>query len=107
MTDSLVQFNPSTNKVTVDTRASCFYADFAGLHECICCGKYGDLAPKGAEGIDRCGFIDIMLLDYMSDGFASVYREKRIEMYKTLIERNLNPKLNDRFERAIAILEKK
>ena len=107
LTDSLVQFNPMANRVTVDIRADDLYAIYAGAHECICCGKYEYLAPAGADGVDRCGLIDLMLMKYMPADYVETYRKKRIEMFETLIDKGLNPRLNSQFERALALLKKK
>ena len=107
LTDALVQFNPSMSKVTVDTRVDENYALFAGVHECICCGEYGYLAPVMVKRENRCGLIDKMLLEEcIPESYAETYRHKRIEMYKTLIEKNLNPTLNAQFKKAISILQK-
>ena len=63
------------------------------------------LAPEGAEGFDRCGLIDAMLLECMPKDYAPIYKKKRIEMYKTLVGMNLNSLKDYQFKRAIAILE--
>ena len=104
LTDSLVQYNHDANIVTVDTRASDQYAMWAGTHEAICCGPYKHLAPKAPE-LDRCGKIDVMLIELMPEDYRSEYQLKRLEMFETLIEKNLTPHFTPSFKRSIEILE--
>lgn len=107
LTDALVRYNSSLNRVTADERASDVYAIFAGAHECICCGRYGFLAPSGANSLDRCGLIDMMLSYHIPKEHVADYIGKRIEMYETLIRLGLNPAMNERFKRAIEILKRR
>lgn len=107
LVDSLVRFDDKTKDlVKVDVRVDDTYAIFAGVHECICCGKYQHLAPAGAKGVDRCGLIDIMLMQYMPAEYVETYRKKRIAMHKELLKRNFSVDLHPQFRRAIEILSK-
>ncbi len=101
----LVKYNPVTNTIVVDEGASIIYAKNACIHENICCGNYGSLAPKTTSEKRRCGLIDKMLIEKMPEQDRAPYRTERLEMYKTLIELNLNPRANDSFREAIKILE--
>ena len=102
---SLVMFNKKEDTVIVDDGANYDYALYAGLHESICCGKYKYLAPETSDPLDKCGAIDKMILEEMPSELRSMYLSMRIRMFKTLLERNLNERLNPMFERALKILE--
>ena len=105
ITDGLVKYDPDTNTVAVDERASDSYAKYAAIHECICCGPYEDLAPATDSPNRRCGLIDKMLIQTMPESERKAYKEKRIEMFKTLIERKLNPPMEPAFLESIETLE--
>lgn len=105
ITDSLVQYDPGTNTVTVDERANEFYVRYAAIHECICCGKYKHLAPRTIEPQKRCAAIDKMIILSMPYVQRRFYVEERIEMFETLLERNLNPNLNDSFRESLRLLQ--
>ena len=105
ISDSLVMYDPASNTVTVDISASDEYAKYAAIHECICCGPYKDLAPKTDNPKKQCGLIDVMLLKEMPAENRSKYRAKRIEMFKDLLEKHLNPSLEEQFKQSIEILE--
>ena len=81
------------------------YCWYASIHECICCGAYQFMAPEVEDPLDRCGMIDVMILDWMLPEERRNYLEKRIEMFEALIEKNLNPALTEQFEHSLAILE--
>lgn len=105
ISDSLVMYDPASNTVTVDIAASDEYAKYAAIHECICCGPYKDLAPETDNPKKQCGLIDVMLLKEMPEESRSKYRAKRIEMFKDLLEKHLNPSLEEQFKQSIEILE--
>ena len=105
VTDSLVQYDPKSNTVTVDERCSAFYAKYAGIHECICCGRYKNIAPYSVDPLMRCANIDKMIIDTMSDVEKKIYASKRIEMFSTLLEKNLNPEMNPQFENSLNMLK--
>ncbi len=106
LTDSLVQYDPGSNTVTVDSRASEFYAKYAAIHECICCGKYKHLAPPQLNPNGRCAAIDRMLLTDMAPQERKYYLQKRLQMFETLLRMNLNEDLNDMFEASLKELKK-
>ena len=103
-TDTLVRFN-SKGIATVDKKADELYAYYAGAHECICMGCYKNLAPKVKNEEDRCGTIDIMLMEQMPVEYREVYRQKRIKMFETLIANDLSPSRNRLFKNSIKILK--
>ncbi len=102
--NSLVKYNPKAKTVTVDSRADETYALFAAIHESICCGAYKHLAPKVDNPLDRCGMIDVMLLEEIPRNYRKTYIEKRIEMYETLLSKNLRSDLEEVFKHSLAIL---
>ncbi|MBR3116162.1 hypothetical protein IKF30_02955 [Candidatus Saccharibacteria bacterium] len=104
ITDSLVKYDEESNTVTVDSRASESYAKYATIHECICCGRRKDLFPV-EESLKRCGEIDKMLLSIMPESERETYIKKRIEMFEALLDRNLNPDLNDTFRCSLQTLK--
>ncbi|MBR2708809.1 hypothetical protein IKE98_00530 [Candidatus Saccharibacteria bacterium] len=105
ITDSLVYFASGDGTVFVDKRADEMYAKYAGLHEAICCGKYAFLVPEGDDPEGRCSRIDELVMAIMPSTYRKEYSRKRIEMFKTLIERNLSPALNESFKRSLAFHE--
>lgn len=105
VTDGLVKYDSSTNTVAVDECASDSYAKYAAIHECICCGPYKDLAPATDDSNKRCGLIDKMLIQAMPESERKAYKEKRIEMFKTLIERKLRPSMDPAFLESLKTLE--
>jgi hypothetical protein len=105
ISDGLVLFDQDTNTITLDICAGEHYAMYAALHECICCGHYGDLAPQTDDPNERCGLIDKMLVEIMPGPKRRAYIEKRIEMFETLIERGLNPPMEPMFKKSIEILK--
>ena len=105
ISDGLVKYDSRTNTVTVDEHASDSYAKYAAIHECICCGPYKDLAPATEDSDKRCGLIDEMLIQTMPESEQKVYKEKRIEMFKTLIEKKLNPPMESAFLESLKTLE--
>jgi len=92
-TDTLVMYDKASDTVTVDSRVDDFYAKYATIHECICCGKYGYLAPEVQDEKERCAAIDAMLMSTMSPSDRSRYIQQRIEMFETMLARNLNPSM--------------
>lgn len=106
-TDSLVYFSNEggTDQVFVDKQASESYAKYAAIHECICRGKCGCLAPAVDDLNARCGEIDKMIIDTMPKAEKKVYIEKRIEMFNTLINKNLDPASTPMFEKSLEILK--
>ena len=105
VTDGLVQYDKATDTVTVDDNASPSYAKYAAIHECICCGKYGHLAPKTEDAESRCGLIDVMLTKLMTTPEREAYIQKRIEMYNDLLRFNLNPSYNAQFKKSLKTLQ--
>ena len=105
LTDSLVIYDPSSKCVTVDERANDTYVKYAGIHECICVGSCGYLAPEVEDSKKRCAAIDKMLIANMSKEEADAYVKKRIEMFETLLDKNLNPNLNESFKASLAELK--
>lgn len=105
ISDGLVKYDPSTNTIAVDECASDSYAKYAAIHECICCGPYKELAPSTDDSNKRCGLIDEMLILAMPESERKAYREKRIEMFRTLIGRKLNPPMEPMFLESLSILE--
>ena len=105
ITDALVRYNLNTNTVTVDECASDSYAKYAAIHECICCGPYCTLAPDTDDPSKRCGLIDKMLIQDMPESERETYVAKRIEMFKTLIEKRLNPPLEHAFKESLETLK--
>lgn len=105
-TNSLVQYDAKKNVVTIDERADANYAKYAVIHECICCGKYGKLAPETDDPHTRCGQIDMMLMSKMPTDLAKKYRKERVEMFKTLLNNNLygNEDLKQSFQYSLALL---
>lgn len=106
-TTSLVQFDPKKHVVTVDERANENYQKFAAIHECICCGKYKNLAPQTDDPHKRCGEIDKMLMAAMPAQLAENYRLKRIEMFQTLLDHKLygSEDLKLTFENSLNLLK--
>lgn len=100
----LVKFN-NKGIVSVDKTADDAYAYYAGAHECICMGCYKSLAPSVKNPDDRCGAIDLMLMEKMSLEYREIYRKKRIKMFETLIDKDLSPSRNKSFKRSIEILQ--
>ncbi len=105
VTDALVQYEEKSNTVTVDERASDSYAKYATIHECICCGKYQHLFPVKGDAKERCSEIDKMLISLMPESEREPYIKKRIEMFETLIDRNLRPDLNETFKISLQTLK--
>lgn len=107
-TDSLVYFSSEggTDQVFVDEQASESYAKYAALHECICMGKCGHLAPAVDDPELRCSAIDKMIVDAMPEAERQDYVNKRIEMFETLINKNLNPGMTSTFEKSLKELKK-
>lgn len=105
ITDSLVMYDECTNTVTVDEMANDSYAKYAALHECICCGPYKELAPSTKDDSKRCGLIDAMLIESMTQEEKTEYIKKRIEMFETLIELHLSPPLEAQFRESLKILK--
>ena len=105
ISENLVMYDEKTNTVTVDEKASDSYAKYAAIHECICCGRYKELAPDVDDPNKRCGAIDLMLIQNMPESDRETYKTKRIEMFKTLIEGNLNPPMEPLFRESITMLE--
>ena len=105
MPDSLVLFDPASQTITVDKNASKFYTKYAALHKCICCGHYPELAPEVDDPNKRCGEIDKMLLDSMAESEKKLYLAKRIEMFESLLENNLNPPLEQSFRESLNTLQ--
>ena len=93
ITTVLVQYDPQTETITVDERASQKYVKYATVHECFCCGPYCKLAPKTKDPNDRCKEIDWQIIAAMPVKDQKEYVQKRIEMFETLLNRNLNPAL--------------
>ena len=86
LTDALVMYNATSNTITVDTRASEKYKEFAFVHESICCGYYSDLAPVVSDKKQRCLAIDQMIIDSIKDESERLeYIKKRIDMFSTLL----------------------
>lgn len=106
VTTALVMYDPKTNTITVDERASETYAWHAAIHESICCGPYSFLAPATDNPEERCGLIDLMLVDNMPESEREAYVANRIEMFDTLISMGLNPQLNHQFQKAIELLKR-
>ena len=106
-TDSLVYFasDGETDKVFVDERASDSYAKYAAIHECICQGRCKHLAPLVDDPDMRCSEIDKMIIATMPESERKAYIEKRIEMFKALIDKNLNPQLTPMFEKSLKALQ--
>lgn len=104
VTDALVQYDNNSDTVTVDSRASDSYAKYATIHECICCGRYKGLFPM-EDSPRRCGEIDRMLISLMPESEREAYIEKRIEMFETLLGRNLRPELNETFRCSLQTLK--
>jgi hypothetical protein len=106
-TDSLVYFAPDgeTDQVFVDIRASDSYAKYAAIHECICQGRCKHLAPKVNDPDMRCSEIDKMIIAAMPESERKAYIKKRIEMFKTLINKNLNPQLTPMFKKSLEALQ--
>ncbi len=102
LTDSLVQFDPESELVTVDERATKKYAKYAAIHECICCGKKAHLVPSLGEGdFDRCARVDRLIMEHMPESYRKEYSRKRVEMFETLLKKGLNPTLNNSFEHSL------
>lgn len=104
ITDSLVKYDDNSNTVIVDSRASESYAEYATIHECICCGRRKDLFPM-EDNPKRCGEIDKMLISIMPESEREAYIKKRIEMFEALLDRNLNPDFNDTFRCSLQTLK--
>ena len=105
ISNGLVKYDPNTNTVAVDECVNGLYAEYAAIHECICCGPYENLAPATSDPNKRCGLIDKMLIQAMPESEREAYRVKRIEMFKTLIERKLSPSLEPMFKESLRTLE--
>ena len=106
ISDTLVQYDPTNNTITVDKRADPRYVKYAAVHECICCGRYQHLAPDMDNPYDRCGAIDWMIVTTMPERDREWYIKKRLEMFKTLLDRRLNPEMNESFRHSMVMLEK-
>lgn len=103
LTDALVQYDATADLVRIDKRADEHYLFWAATHEVICCGKYQYLAPDVPKQ-SRCGAIDLMLIKIMPESYRKKYRLKRLEMFNTVIDKNLNPDMNPVFKKAIELL---
>lgn len=103
---NLVHFTPEANLIIFDQTVEDEYVKWAGIHECVCCGKHQDLALSVANDDNRCGLIDLELISRMPKNYREIYRNRRVDMYKTLLEKGLNPPLNKRFQEAIKMLQK-
>ena len=101
ITDASVQYDGASDIITVDERASNDYTKFAAIHECICCGKFADLVPEGNDKFNRCAKIDKLIMDLIPEDYRTEYSRKRFEMFKTLIEKGLNPNLNESFKHSL------
>lgn len=104
-TDALVKYDPKTNTVAVDEHASDDYAKYAAIHECICCGPYGHLAPEVDNPNKRCGAIDKMIVAAIPKQKRAAYIAKRIEMFETLIEKHLNQSMEPAFHESLKMLK--
>ncbi len=128
---SLVNYHKASNIVTCDSRAEDWYVKYAGLHEAVCCGSYGSLVPRwifrrptevqkflnihGVSGrydirdvSDRCGVIDLLIIEQMPKTLQRIYLKRRIEMFRTLLSRKLygdDEDLRKSFERALELLD--
>lgn len=104
--DSLVWFSTGeTDEVIVDEQASDSYVKYASIHECICQGKCGYLAPKIDNPDKRCGEIDRMIAATMPESERGMYIKKRIEMFETLLDKHLNHSLEPMFRESLSILK--
>lgn len=109
VTDGLVKYDPNysptVDTITVDKHASAAYAKYAAIHECICCGRYKQLAPTMSDPNRRCIAIDLMLIGSMSEAVRKEYITKRIEMFETLLEKHLNVPMEPSFEASLETLK--
>ncbi len=93
-------------KVFVDKYADKEYVKYSAIHEAICQGEYKDLAPKCSNPNCRCFEIDKMLIGMMPYKERGEYAMKRIKMFSLLLEKNMNPALNDVFKESLEGLKK-
>lgn len=109
LTNSLVNTpKMGENRFLFDLRADNSYMTYAGLHECVCCGSYKELAPKVSDISDKCGAIDLMIIEEMPFEYRKTYVLKRIEMFQTLLDKRLykTQELKKQFEHALEIMKK-
>lgn len=93
-------------RVFVDERADDEYVKYAALHEAICQGAYKDLAPKCSNPNCRCFEIDKMIIGLMPYEKRGPYATKRIAMFNLLLDKNINPAMNDIFKESVEGLKK-
>ena len=109
LTNSLVKIlKMGEDSFVFDSRADSSYMTYAGLHECICCGSHKGLAPKVSDAHDKCGAIDLMILEEMPFSYRKTYILKRIEMFQTLLNRRLYETKEQKvqFEQALEVMKK-
>ena len=110
VTDAMVLFwkgeDGELETVATDQRATDTYTKYAAIHECICLGKYHDLAPKVEDPEAQCGMIDKMILEAMPEPDRLPYLEKRIEMFSMLVSMpNIPESRKGGFRRSLSLLE--
>lgn len=109
MPSSLVMYDKENGIVTVDTSASDAYAEFAALHETICCGdckKFHDKTLPKPGDKTRCREVErVLLTKVIPKRSAEEYVRKRVEMFHALLDNNLNPSLNASFKESLIFLE--
>ena len=104
ITDAFVQYDPKTETVFVDERATWQYAKYAAIHECICQGEYHHLAPKMDDQNNRCKNIDWLIIAAMPEYDRKAYIEKRIEALKAMLSRGINPEMKESYARDLSML---
>lgn len=105
----LVQYDPESNTVTVDTRAPEEYIRYTALHEAICggnCGKFcGANLPKPGDE-NRCQMVEKTILEEVVPvEQQEKYARQRVEMFTALLDMNLNEKANPAFRKSLIYLE--
>ena len=107
---SLVMYDKWTDAITVDTRATKAYAEFASQHERICCGDccefHGEKLPEPGDPT-RCREVErIMLYKVIPKAKGEEYARQRVEMFHTLLDNSLNEPLEESFKESLIFLEK-
>lgn len=99
-------YNGDDGVVYVDERADDEYIKYAALHEAICQGPYKELAPKCDNPNCRCLEIDKKIIGLMPYEERGEYARKRIAMFNLLLDKNINPGLNNLFKESLEGLKK-
>lgn len=105
----LMQYDKHCNCATVDKDAPNWYIKLATLHEMICVGHlYGDIVSEIMqediqEGAHHCESVERFILK-IADEHRQEYIEARIKMFELILEKRLNPTMQDEVKNTLAML---